>query len=121
MSFKHTAVLFAAVFFLSGMTIKSEIVGYWELYQTENLSNSIIMKKRGKFIEFHSNGDLTGGRVGESPNKSGNWKLNKKTKVLTVTTPKYPRDSGDYAIIELSKKRLLLCKDSVNIYLDKGE
>lgn len=115
----RSAIILVTVFFLFGMTTKSKLVGYWELYKVENSSELKTRKKRTKFIEFHKDGKLTGGRIGESPNKSGKWELKKKT--VTLITPDYPKENGDYEIIELSRKSLILHRDGIKIYLDKGE
>ena len=120
MKLTHSAILLFAIFFLFGMTTKPKVVGYWEIYKIERLGKPKAKNQRGKFIEFHPDGKMTGGRIGEEPNKSGEWKLNKKARTITFITPERPQDGGDYSIIELSKKSLILQKDSTKAYLDRG-
>ncbi len=99
-------------------TNKEEIVGYWELYKIEKLSTDLTKNKRSKFINFKSDGKLEGGRIGEKPNKFGGWELKKDNNILVISGD--VNDAGNYTVESLSLDQMILFKDSVRIFLDRG-
>ncbi len=98
-------------------TKKEDILGYWELYKIEKLTINKIKEKRTKFIKFYEDGKLEGGRVGENDvQNSGRWEI--KGNVLNIISE--TSDSGEYLIESLTKDKLVLFKDSIRIFLDRG-
>ena len=64
---------------------------------------------------------MSGGRIGHEANRAGHWKLDDKKQIITLITPDQLSDSGDYTIIKLSKKKMILVKESIKIFLEKGK
>ncbi len=111
---------FLMLFFLLSFVEQNKIVGYWELYRIEKLKTNRIKEKRTKFIQFNADGKLEGGRIGEKSDRFGFWEMKGDLSSIDITVPDYPSENGTYEILKLTDNQLVLFKDSVKIFLDRG-
>lgn len=102
---------------------KTEIIGYWEVYKTENKENDYTETERRVFIEFKDTGVFMAGKIGQKNKveRAGKWRYKNRKNVICLKVPKYKKDNGDYKILQLTKDRLILRRFSITIYMEKGE
>mgnify|MGYP000615938006 CR=1 FL=1 len=95
-----------------------KLIGYWEVTKVEK-NDGTIRKGNRKFLEFHKDGTLQGGKVGSYADKNGNWTYTKDSNTLTLSGD--PGYSGDYEILELNSTdmEMLYLEDSTKIYMIK--
>ena len=95
----------------------NRLIGRWEIYKITKGNKT--KEKRKKYIIFHKDGRLSGGRIGNEPNKNGTWSFEKKSNILQLKSGDEQNDLGKYEIKKLTRKDLVLMKDSTLIYFEK--
>ena len=95
----------------------NRLIGRWEIYKLTKGNKT--KEKRKKYIIFHKDGRLSGGRIGKEPNKNGTWSFDKKSNTLLLNSTENQNDLDKYQIKKLTRKDLVLIKDSMLIYLEK--
>ncbi len=101
-------------------SMRSKLIGYWEIYKIEEGHEGYPKEKRNKYIQLNEDNTMTGGRIGEEPNKKGRWEFNKKDRSITITSETELSDDGTYVIEEISRDELILSKGGRKVYLDHG-
>tara|TARA_B100001540_G_C15232753_1_gene384697 strand:+ start:26 stop:475 length:450 start_codon:yes stop_codon:yes gene_type:complete len=95
----------------------NRLIGRWEIYKLTKGNKT--KENRKKYIIFHKDGRLSGGRIGKEPNKNGTWSFEKKTNTLLLNSTEDQNDLVKLEIKKLTRKDLVLMKDSTLIYLEK--
>ena len=116
-------LFFVSVLGLSGSR-KAEILGYWEVFKTENSENNYTENERKVYIEFKENGVFKAGQIRQSNKiiRIGKWKYKSRKNVIHLKVPKKnTKDNGDYKILQLTKDRLILRRFSITIHMERGE
>ncbi len=95
-----------------------KILGQWNIEKV--VLKSGMEDDVDKYIRLKKGGILEGGRIGEKSNKKGIWKYKKKNKILRLDSKEGNRDDGDYKILKLTKKEMIITRNDVKIYLTKN-
>lgn len=114
---KLFVLLFFGCFFIS-CNNEIKIEGKWYVDKFEDSKGS-FKKSSNKWIEFHGNGSLTGGKIGEAELKNGFWKYDTLNKLLTIQSESKYGDEGTYIIEKLSQKQMILVQDTIKVYFKK--
>jgi hypothetical protein len=117
---KNTQVLFILFFILSSAFIARprKIIGYWEVVKLEK-ENGGVEDTRERFIQFYDDGTIEAGNINYEPTKIGAWTLDKKEKVLTFNSKTKTNSDGDYEILILKRKEMVLKKGPITIHLEE--
>jgi hypothetical protein len=94
------------------------LIGTWEIYMIQKKGKN-PKELREKFLHFSKDGSIIGGVIGEEYSEKGTWVLDKTTNILTLETEDRDGERGDYLIIKLTKKEMVLRKDNYDIFLEK--
>ena len=103
---------------LSSCNKEKMIFGHWEIYKLHRPNNQII-EKRKKYIIFSKDGSMYGGRIGNKPNKNGQWQYKIKDNKLVFRSESHNKDDGDYVVEKLSRNELVLLRDGMRIFMEK--
>ena len=80
------------------------IIGYWEIFKIEKPDETTRIR-RIKYLQFHENGLLEGGRIGKNPNKSGTWKIDAKSNTLILQSEgENNEELGTCRIVRLTRR-----------------
>ena len=107
---------------LEGDKPPKKLLGYWEVVKLESKEGKVKEGKR-KFIEFHKDGTMQGGKVGSIADRNGLWAYHKEQNSVEIRRDGGSNDDGIYLIEKLSSTDLILfhTEDSVKVFLEKYE
>lgn len=119
---KKIAVITFSLFFISIITAfnpsQKRIVGYWKIEKM--VFPKPTPHKKDIYLHFQKNNQLTSGSLKRKGNKlQGDWTLNKKTKTITINSNPQRSDNGEYKILSIDQRSMILEKDSIKLHLRK--
>ncbi len=106
-----------ALSFISKPKVK-HLIGTWEIYKVQK-KNKSPKENREKFLQFDEDGTIQGGSIGDAPSKNGTWTLDDTNLILTLNTAEGNKDDGEYSIVKLNKREMILLKNAYTIFFEK--
>lgn len=120
-SVRKSLLFLFACFFVLGFTSKPKgkhLVGTWEIYKIQK-KNKTPKENREKFLQFNKDGTVQGGSIGDAPSKNGTWTLDDTNLILTLNTAEGNNVDGEYSIVKLNKREMILLKNAYTIFFEK--
>ncbi len=117
--FAFLSIIFLILISSSCNPYAKEIVGKWYISAVTK-EGDVDDTDQDKYIIFNKDGTMIGGSNYNDKLKHGNWKINKKTQVLTIKSEKKYNDDGDYKIIKMEENEIIIQSDKLKAQLTKA-